>query len=204
MTTHTFWHIRINDLSEEQLERFKNNIEYVSYMIIGNVHSKHCYGDEDERNGIPHYHVIFKYNNSRTRQTIVNKFILDKGKNCESYYCEGMYKYSTEEALIAYVADKECGLQFIHNGQYIDHILNPVEIIPEEEEEKEEKIKEKKITNKEFKANLEAERVVRAKAQDWEWFWENDAKFARSNAFNAFKNHYKIMNLNDFDHLKNW
>lgn len=199
MATHTFWHIRTDDLSEDQLNKFKNNVEYTNYMIIGNPHTKHCYGDGDERNGKEHYHVILKYNNSRARQTIVNKFILNKGKDCKSYYCEGMYKYSSEEALVQYVADKECGLQFTYNEQLIDHILNPVEVMPKEEEEKEEI---KKITKKEYNENLEKERILRAKAQDWEWFWENDSKFARSNQFKAFKAHYSIVDIKSLDHLR--
>jgi hypothetical protein len=204
--THTFWHVRIDDLSEEQLLRFKNNVEYTQYMIIGNIHTKNCYGVGDERNGTPHYHVIFKYNNSRARQTIVNKFILNKGKDCKSYYCEGMYKYSTEEALISYVADKECGLQFTYNEQIIDHILNPKEIIPIEEEIKEVTVSElsarKKMTRVEQYEMLEKERVMRAKAQDWNWFWDNDSKFARSNQFKAFKEHYMITDIKSLDHLR--
>lgn len=199
MTTHTFWHVRIDDISEEQLLKFKDNVEYVNYMIIGNVHSKSCYGEGDPRNGTPHYHVIFKYNASRARQTIVNKFILNKGKNCKSYYVEGMYKYSTEEALITYVSDKECGLQFIYNQQMIDHILNPVETIPVEIITKE---KEIKLSKKEQMLNLDKERVLRAKAQDWEWFWTNDAKFARSNQFKTFKEHYLIVDIKSLDHLR--
>lgn len=202
MSTHTFWHIRTDDLSNEQLQKFKDNVEYVQYMIIGNAHTKHCYGEGDERNGTAHYHVILKYNNSRARQTMVNKFILNKGKNCPSYYVEGMYKYSTEEALICYVADKECGLQFTYNEQLIEHILNPVEKIEEEQLQKEEVIKENKIKKVERLELLEKERVLRAKAQDWEWFWENDSKFARSNGFKAFKEHYMITDIKTLDHLR--
>lgn len=198
---YTNWHIRVDNLSQAQYERFVNNAEYTKWMVIGNSHIKHCYGENDPRNGKEHYHVVFKYNNSRERQTIVNKFILDKKEDCASYYVEPMYARSNEAALIRYVSDKECGIKYIKGQQYIDHILNP-----KSDEELEGIIVQTDIIAKKTKFQLKEEknkqRLENAKACNWKWFEENDFEFTLSPKYAKLYERYNTLNINDYLHLK--
>lgn len=186
---YTNWHIRVDNLSQAQYERFVNNAEYTKWMVIGNSHIKHCYGENDPRNGKEHYHVVFKYNNSRERQTIVNKFILDKKEDCASYYAEPMYARSNEAALIRYVSDKECGIRYIKGKEFIEDVLNP-------------KDSESKKTKFQLKEEKNKERLENAKNNNWKWFEENDFEFMLSPKFNKLYERYNTIDINKHLDLK--
>lgn len=198
--TGTYWHLRINDLSEEQYQRLLHNVEYTQWMVIGNVHSR-----DGSCEGKPHYHVVFKYNNSRTKQTIVNKFIFNKKIGSDGYYCEPMYKNSHENALVEYLCDKECGIKFTHNEQFIRHILQPQAIEAQAEDQVQAgEVKTTKVKSeerKEEKLKLNKLRLEKAKAMDWQWFEENDFQFFLSSPFKKLYETYNFINMRDYDHM---
>jgi hypothetical protein len=198
-TYHTHWHIRVDDLSESQYLNFKNNAEYTKWMVIGNCHSKDCYGKDDERNGRVHYHVVLKYNQSREKSVIVNKFILKKNKGCDSYYCEAMYAKSNEAALIRYVSDKECGFRFVKGENLIKDILFQRET--EEAIEENDNPTVKKKTKEQLKAERNELRLAKAKECDWNWFEENDFEFLLSPKFAKLYERYNIIDMNIYNHL---
>lgn len=192
----THWHIRIDNLSEKQYQQFIDNTEYVQWMLIGNKHCKNCYGINDPRNGIPHYHVVLKYNNSRQRMIIVNKFILNKDKKCESYYVEPMYTHSNERALINYVSDKEAGIRFTYGRHHIAKYLDTTDDIIEEPQEI-----VPKVSKVQEKINKNLERLEHAKNCNWTWFETNDFEFMLSPKFNKLYERYNTLDINKYLHL---
>ena len=166
----TYFHIRVNDLSEEQLNRFKNNVKDVEWMMIGKIHKGSLQVD--------HYHVLLKYNCSRLTSTIRNKFILNyKTIGSDSYYCQPKYENSSIEQFVAYVKDKDLVL-FYGEEEYIKDITP----IPP------------KKTLKEVKQDLTLTRIEHAKAGDWKWFEDNDIAYTLKNEYEKLRARYFKVN----------
>jgi len=131
------------------------------YIAIGNVE----FGDIKKA---PHYHCMIIFDRSVRKQFVTNKTILNKNVG---YYLEPKYKKSSPLSLYEYIT--KSGILF-EKG-------NCKELI-----EKENKENKKKTSTQE----IYRERIERAKAQEWDWFIENDAKFTLSNEYSKLEAKY--------------
>lgn len=170
-----YYHIRVNDLSEEQLNRFKNNSHLCEWMMIGKVHTGTL--------GVEHYHVLLKYESSRLKSTIRNKFILNiKKLNVQSYYCEPKYENSSIEQFVAYVKDK--GLEEFYGQDNYENDIKP------DSAKKEKKIIDKKDWQK--------QRIENAEKQNWDWFKENDIEYTLKTEYERVRaKYFKVNKFSD-------
>ena len=144
-----YWHFRINDLSNEQLELLKN-VE-CDWMVIGNI--------EKENEKGTHYHVAVKFNRSYKKSTARNVLLYNHElKLDKDYYLETKYTRSSIQQFVNYVIKN--GFQYAKNYFTED----------EEEEEKEEKPKLSPL-------EMNKLRLEMARAGNTDWFLENDFNF---------------------------
>lgn len=154
-----YWHFRINDNSEEQLERLKDlDCEWI---IIGEIEF-----DETKHKG-NHYHVAIKFKTSISINPALNRILYNKKLIKDlHYYLEPKYTNSTIEQFVNYCI--KSGIQFEKGTETLNN--NKV-----------------KTTNKEdLVENKEAflkERQYRLQIHDLDWFRENDFKFMGSADF---------------------
>jgi len=153
----TYWHYRTNDVTEDNIQRImnlqNNPNNRIDWIVISNPHEGECL------KGI-HIHVAIKFKISE-RKSKARNVIIDKGES--NYYLEPKYKNSTIEQFMSYII--KTGIHW--SNMTIETFEN---MEPKKKEEN------KKINTNE----LYKDRIKRAKAQDWEWFEENDTKWSLS------------------------
>lgn len=182
-----YFHIRVDDLSEEQLTRFKDNAKFCIWMLIGEIHT----GSLNRQ----HYHVLFKYEIKRMTSTMRNKFILNYKKiECESYYIEPKYENSTIQQFVDYVKDN--GIRELINEEKFYEDYNEIE-----KEEKDLDDEEKRLKKLE-KSDWMKERIKQAKNQNWDWFIEYDINFTIKPDYERLRSKYFKVNKYSEENLK--
>ncbi len=160
-----YYHVRINNLTEEQLNYMKTDPR-IEWMIIGNI-------ENDENAKGAHRHVAVKFTHAIPESVAINRMILP-GTHTTQYYCKPKYLRSTLPQFLKYV---------IKSG-----IFETMGKAPTFETEKIKDPESNKIITqskfltkqqiKEEKAQLLFEaRWKAAQLGDVEWFLENDRKF---------------------------
>lgn len=155
-----YWHFRINDLSNEQLELLKN-VE-CEWLVIGNI--------EKENEKGTHYHVAVKFNRSYKKSTARNALLYNHElKLDKDYYLETKYTRSSTQQFVNYV---------IKNGyQYGKNYFN--------EDDDKEPINE--IKPKLSPGELNKLRLQMARDGNTDWFLENDFNFMLSPKYAKLK-----------------
>lgn len=147
-TESAYWHFRINDLSQEQLDKLKN-IEGVEWIVIGN-------NEKEDQKG-EHYHCAIKFTRSLRKSAVLKRVLLNTNLvNDIDYYLETKYTYSSIDEFIDYC---------IKNGTKHDtyHEIDAPPTPP--------------AKTKMSKLELQKLRVEKARAGAEDWFLENDFDF---------------------------
>lgn len=173
-----YWHFRINDLSNEQLE-FLKNVE-CDWMVIGNI--------EKENEKGTHYHVAVKFNRSYKKSTARNTLLYNHElKLDKDYYLETKYIKSSIQQFVDYV---------IKNGyQYQKNYFS-------EDEDDDELPKEDKP--KLSPLELNRLRLKMARENNTDWFLENDFNFMLSPKFAKLKILAQEDAIEDLTELNNY
>lgn len=161
-----YWHFRTNNLSSDYyafLTTLITTDEKVDWIIVGAVETGEVEKGE-------HFHVCIKM--ERSVRKVYMKKLLNITKNFGySYYLEAKYTNANVKSFVKYVIKD--GIRFSsENGSAL---LDSFDEKKKEEEEKE----DVEIKNKNSK-ELYKLRIQKGKANDWEWFQENDPKWTLS------------------------
>lgn len=159
-----YYHFRINDLGEEQLNMLKE--VDCEWIVIGEV--------ENEADKGVHYHCAIKFKRSLTHGSALKKLLWNKDLiNDKDYYIETKYTKADVKQFINYV---------IKNGVRFDTTPG---LVTEEEPAMLEgnTVVEQFIAKTMSKAELNKLRVEKARAGDEEWFLENDFQFMLGNQY---------------------
>lgn len=185
-----YWHIRMNDMSNEQYNKIKS-IEDVDYICIGPIEQNKV------RAGF-HYHCSIKFNRSRALSYVKKAALYNVNLSLNDYYMGTKYTTSTLKTFKDYVLKTgspryEAGQLDTKEGSASPSMGHTSEVI-EKELSKEEKLL---LKNK--------ERLYRARMLDYDWFLENDfAYFNGSQCKSLFANCQHKSDLTNLDQLDNY
>lgn len=159
-TQSVYWHFRINDLSDYQLEHLKK-IE-CEWIIIGNNEKQNQKGE--------HYHVCIKFHSQQRFNSAKKKLLFNQLLTWDKqYYLGAKYKNSTIPQFVNYAI--KSGIKYQRG-----YMQDEKSIVEKNKDEK--KISEEKI--KLSKAELNALRIKMVRENNTDWFLENDFTFMLS------------------------
>lgn len=169
----TYFHITMYDSSEQQLKKLIDlaTNDKVKYIVISEPHTGNVLKKE-------HYHVGIQFKRNYT-PPFVRKMVIHNNDYEDVPYIEGKYKTSTVDEWRSYII--KSGIKF-ESKPYLPQGK------PKTEEQ---------ALNKERKKDLMNLRVQKAKAQDWEWFENEDIDFMLSHRFKNLIALYKRTNMNN-------
>lgn len=161
-----YWHFRINDLSNEQLNyiRTANNLEFA---IISNF-------EKDDEAKKTHYHVAVKFKTAITKSCALKRLLYNKNLHSTQYYLEPKYINSNIEQFVSYV---------IKNG-IRERIGNVSQVLISDNNDNLEFKKKQSELDQDAKDELFEKRWKHAQMGDMDWFMENDRKFMMTANFN--------------------
>lgn len=155
-----YWHFRINDLSDEQYIKLKENAD-IEWIVIGEI--------EKENEKGTHYHVAVKFERSVRRNFALNKLLFNHSLAKDNdYYLESKYTKCSIEQFISYT---------IKNG--IRYDTYHLEDNDAEEDAIAKEIEKPKLSPLE----LNKLRLQKAREGDEDWFLENDFNFMLGNKY---------------------
>lgn len=190
-----YYHFRINDLSDEQLNYIKS-CQQLEWAVIGVV-------ENDEAAKGKHYHVAIKFNHAVVPSAALKRLLYNSKLHTSQYYCKPKLKVSSVEQFIKYCIKN--GVRTILGDAPILEPLPPIisEGEPKSKDEGE-SIEFKTKSKEQINQELFEKRWQAAQQGNVEWFMENDRKFMMTNHFGKLITNAQQDVKDNLDNLDNW
>lgn len=187
-----YYHFRINDLSDEQLNYIKS-CQQLEWAVIGVV-------ENDEAAKGRHYHVAIKFNHAVAPSAALKRLLYNSKLHTSQYYCKPKLKVSSVEQFIKYCI-KNGVKETIGKPPNTNEVEEAPYYMGEEYTAINSGVKKSK---EQVNQELFEQRWHAAQQGNIEWFMDNDRKFMMTNHFGKLITNAQPDIKYNLDKLDNW